>query len=73
MFCTFCGPGEDRDSICEKCVAEKDIDDVITHYFYRGYPYDAIVGLLVKRGLLMCVRTSEISWIEEGRKCQDTR
>ena len=34
MFCTFCGAGEARDSICEKCVAEKYIDDVIKHYIY---------------------------------------
>ena len=39
-------------------MAEKDLDEVITHYFHRGYPYDAIVGLLEKReGLQMCVRT----------------
>ena len=38
----------------------KDTDEVITHYFHRGYPYDAIVGLLKKReGLQMCVRTLE--------------
>lgn len=58
MFCSFCGIGEVQESICDKCVAEKDIDEVITHYFHRGYPYDAIVGLLEKReGLQMCVRT----------------
>jgi len=39
-------------------VAEKDIDEVITHYFHRDYPYDVIVGLLEQReGLQMCVRT----------------
>ena len=58
MFCSFCGIGEVQDSICYKCVAEKDLDEVITHYFHRGYPYDVIVGLLEKReGLQMCVRT----------------
>jgi len=56
MFCIFCGAGEAPNSICEKCAAQKDIDDVIKHYFRRGYPYDAIVGLLEKReGLHMCV------------------
>ena len=39
-------------------MAEKDIDEVITHYFHQDYPYDVIVGLLEKReGLQMCVRT----------------
>ena len=59
MLCIFCGAGEARNSICEKCAAEKDnMDDVIKHYFHRGYPYDAIVGLLEKRGLHM---TSSVS------------
>ena len=52
MLCIFCGAGEAQNS-----VAVKDIDDVMKHYFHRGYPYDAIVGLLKKRGLCMCVRT----------------
>ena len=31
---------------------------MITHYFHRGYPYDAILGLLKKReSLQICVRT----------------
>ena len=60
ILCTFCGDGEARDSICQKCMAEKYIDDVIKHYFYRGYPSDAIVGLLGKReGLYMSERTLE--------------
>ena len=58
MFCSFCGTGDVHKSVCDKCVAEKDIDEVIKHYFHRGYPYDAIVGLCKKReGLQMCVRT----------------
>ena len=58
MFCSFCGIAEVQESICNKCVAEKDLDEVITHYFHHGYPYDVIVGLLEKReGLQMCVRT----------------
>ena len=36
----------------------KKTDEVITHYFHRGYPYDVIVGFLQKRERLqMCVRT----------------
>ena len=58
MFCSFCGTREVQESICDICVAEQDIDDVIKHYFHRGYPYDAIIVLLKKReGLQMCVRT----------------
>ena len=60
MLCSFCGIGEVQESICDKCVAEKDLDEVITHYFHCGYPYDVIVGLFEKReGLQMCVRTLE--------------
>ena len=29
---------------CCNCTCS--IDDVLTHYFHRGYPHDAIVGLL---------------------------
>ena len=58
MFCSFCGIGEVQGSICDKCGAEKDLDEVRTHYFNRGYPYDVIVGFLEKsEGLQMCVRT----------------
>ncbi|CAH3037423.1 unnamed protein product [Pocillopora meandrina] len=58
MFCSHCGIGDAQESICDNCVAEKDVNEVIKRYFHRGYPYDAIVGLLKKReGLQMCVRT----------------
>nr|XP_058963686.1 uncharacterized protein LOC131790490 [Pocillopora verrucosa] len=58
MFCSHCGIGDAQESICDNCVAEKDVNEVIKRYFHCGYPYDAIVGLLKKReGLQMCVRT----------------
>lgn len=58
MFCSHCGIGDAQESICDNCVAEKDVNEVIKRYFHRGYPYDVIVGLLKKReGLQMCVRT----------------
>ena len=57
MFCSHCGIGDAQESICDNCVAEKDVNEVIKRYFHRGYPYDTIVGLLKKRGLQMCVRT----------------
>ena len=52
--------------------AEKDIDEVITHYFHRGYPYDVIVGLLQKQeGLQMCVRTLKRRLRSLGLKTKD--
>ena len=58
MFCSLCGRSVAHETVCDRCITGKSIDDVITHYFRRGYPYDAIVGLLKKReGLQMCVRT----------------
>ena len=72
MFCSFCGIGDVQESICDKCVVEKDIDEVITHYFHRGYPYDVIVGLLEKReGLQMCVRTLKRRLRSLGLKTKD--
>ena len=50
--------GDAQESICNNCVGEKDVNEVIKRHFHRGYPYDAIVGLLKKReGLQICVRT----------------
>ena len=72
MFCSFYGIEEVQESICDKCVAEKDIDEVITHYFHRGYPYDVTVGLLEKReGLQMCVRTLKRRLRSLGLKRKD--
>jgi hypothetical protein len=57
MFCSPCGVVCEPDSFfCHACgctvnVTEgsrNDIDDIITYYFYRGYQYSAIVGLLKK-------------------------
>ena len=36
---------------------QQSTNDLITTFFYRGYPYDAIVGLLGKRGIHMHLRT----------------
>ena len=44
MFCSHCGIGDAQESICDNCVAEKDVNEVIKRHFHRGYPYDAIVG-----------------------------
>ena len=56
MFCIFCGAGV-ADSICNECSAKRIVEQLITHYFHCGYPYDAIVGLLKKKDIRMCVRT----------------
>ena len=58
MYCSFCGASESSGIICDKCTDDEDVDNLITIYFDKGYPYDAIVGLLNKKeGLHMCVRT----------------
>ena len=49
MFCSHCGIGDAQESICDNCVAEKVVNEVIKRFFHRGYLYDAIVGLLKKR------------------------
>ena len=55
MFCSSCGVICEPDAnFCRACgcrVAEdaiNNIDEVITGYFYRGYQYSAIIGLLKK-------------------------
>ena len=56
MYCVFCGEGV-TDGICNDCYAQQNVDQVITHYFHYGYPYKAIVDLLKKKGISMCLRT----------------
>ena len=56
MFCIFCGAVV-ADSICDECSAMRNVEQLITHYFHCGYPYDAIVGLLKKKDIHTCVRT----------------
>lgn len=59
MNCPGCGneTGTEADTYCENCSSEREITNLITHYFNRGYPYGAIVGLLHAAGVQMCVRT----------------
>ena len=57
MFCIFCGAEGVADNICDECSTERNVEQLITHYFHCGYPYDAIVGLLKKKDIHMCVRT----------------
>ena len=57
MICTFYGAGEARNNICEKCAAEKDIDDVIKHFSHRRYSYDAIVE---KASICVCEHLRDV-------------
>lgn len=58
--CVNCGlETSQQGETCKKCV-----DDTITEYFHRGYPYNAIVGLLKRQGISMVLRTLK-------RKLQD--
>ena len=75
MFCSPCGVVCEPDSFfCHACgctvnVTEgsrNDIDDIITYYFYRGYQYSAIVGLLKKhQGAQILEREEPGGWQEE--------
>jgi hypothetical protein len=57
MYCIFCGEEGATDGVCDECSIEKSVEQLITHYFHYGYPYDAIVGLLNKKDIHMSVRT----------------
>ena len=68
MFCSSCGQNCPLEAkYCHKCgdrlqqnVSEREasVDELIEGYFHRGYPYQAIVGLLEKQdGVQMHVRT----------------
>ena len=55
MFCSLCGvicrPDSNFCHVCGCRVAEdaiNNIDEVITDYFYLGFQYSAIIGLLKK-------------------------
>ena len=68
MFCSSCGQNCPLEAkYCHKCgdrlqenVTEREasVNELIQGYFHRGYPYQAIVGLLEKQdGVRMHVRT----------------
>ena len=65
-FCHACGY---RVTINMVEGTRNDIDDIITDYFYRGYQYGPIVGLLKKHhGVQMSVRTLKRKLREFGLK-----
>ena len=55
MYCPGCGSGHNsvEEMYCGNCSSERDANQVLKVYFDRGYPYDAIVGLLAAQGFHM--------------------
>ena len=53
MYCPGCGCRCDYDEqiYCNTCSSARDINNFLRSYFDRGYPYDAIVGLLGGKGM----------------------
>ena len=47
-FCTHCGH-QINDAIEQTSTDSVDVEELIKEYFHRGYPYNAIVGLLEKQ------------------------
>ena len=66
MFCSSCGQNYPLEAkYCHKCgdhlqkdVTKREASELIEVYFHRGYPYQAILGLLEKQdGVRMHIRT----------------
>ena len=57
MYCILCGVAGIANGICNECSVEQNLELLIMQYFHCGYPYDAIVVLLEKKVIRMCVRT----------------
>ena len=52
MYCPGCGSEHNsvEEMYCGNCSSERDANQLLKVYFGRGYPYDAIVGLLAAQG-----------------------
>lgn len=58
MDCPSCGCArEQEETFCDRCLTERQTTSLIINYFNRGYPYPAIVGLLLNAGVQISVRT----------------
>ena len=59
MYCPGCGSQYDNDEqiYCDTCLSARDVNDFLRFCFDRGYPYNAIIGLLETRGLKILLRT----------------
>ena len=75
MYCIFGGEPGATDGICDDCAVEQNFEQLVTHYFHHGYPYDAIVGLLKKKNIGMSVRTLKRHLRSLGlkRRCNSDR
>ena len=84
MFCSHCGIGDAQESICDNCVAEKDVNEVIKRNFHRGYPYDTIMtsfahqknlckwgwgGSEIRLAIINCKRRTDFAPTERPRCC----
>ncbi|XP_028412582.1 uncharacterized protein LOC114535477 [Dendronephthya gigantea] len=57
MFCINCGVEGVVNDFCDECSMEQTCEQLITCYFHRGYPYEAIVKLLKRNGFNVSLRT----------------
>ena len=59
MYCPGCGCLYDNHEqiYCDRCSSARDANDFLRLCFDRGYPYDAIIGLLAGKGVQMSMRT----------------
>ena len=59
MYCPGCGCRYDSHEqiYCDRCLSARDVNDFLRLCFDRGYPYDAIIGLLAGKGVQMSIRT----------------
>ena len=58
MYCPGCGSEHNsvEEMYCGNCSSERDANQLLKVYFGRGYPYDAIVGLLAVQGFHKSLR-----------------
>ena len=58
-FCHSCAKNLQDERACLSSENDPEVneDSVITEYFHSGYPYNTIVDLLKKRGIVMHLRT----------------
>ena len=70
MFCHGCGAEcASSAKFCHQCGQSLvSVDKLVTVFFHRGYPYDAIVALLERDGVRMHVRTLKRRLKELGLK-----
>ncbi len=76
MYCPGCGSRYDINGeqiYCDSCSSARDVNDFLRLCFDRGYPYDAIIGLLAGKGVLMSLRTIKRRLKDWGLKRKDNQ